>query len=340
MNSHATGTRSLVQPMLALIAVASLLVACSPGVGSAGTVAPPPSSPPASVEPGSPDATADVSPSPSSAPASPSAPASSQPPSGSPSASPAPSSAGTMIVRAYFFLNGRGGDTPGLVAVLREIPRTQAVARAAMTALLDGPSSREASASPKITSAVPDGTKLLGLAIDGSVATVNLSREFESGGGSASVQGRLAQVVYTLTQFSNVKGVRFQLDGDPVTTFGGEGVDLGKPVGRIDFRDQLPSIFVDRPVWGAAAGNPARITGLANVFEATFRVAILDGSGRVLKDQQVMATCGTGCWGTFDVTLTYSVSKAQYGTLRAYNLSAKDGSPEDIRDYPMWLTAA
>ena len=53
-----------------------------------------------------------------------------------------------------------------------------------------------------------------------------------------------------------------------------------------------------------------------------------------------MATCGTGCRGTFDVSLRYTVSKGQWGTLRAYNLSAKDGTPEDIRDYPVWLTPA
>ena len=30
--------------------------------------------------------------------------------------------------------------------------------------------------------------------------------------------------------------------------------------------------------------------------------------------------------------------KGQYGILRAYNLSAMDGSPESIRDYRVWLT--
>ncbi len=101
-----------------------------------------------------------------------------------------------------------------------------------------------------------------------------------------------------------------------------------------------PNIFVDRPAYGAALGNPGRVSGNANVFEATFRVAVLDGAGKVLVDRQVMATCGTGCRGTFAVSLSYKVSKGQWGTLRAYNLSAKDGTPEDIRDYPVWLTPA
>ena len=76
------------------------------------------------------------------------------------------------------------------------------------------------------------------------------------------------------------------------------------------------------------------------MFEATFRIAILDGSGRTIADEHAMATCGTGCRGTFDVTVRYDVGKAQWGTLRVYYGSAEDGSPQDIRDYPVWLTPA
>jgi germination protein M len=154
------------------------------------------------------------------------------------------------------------------------------------------------------------------------------------------VIGRLAQVVYTLTQFSTVDAVRFQLDGQPVTVFGGEGVVLDKPVGRADYREELPEIFVDRPAWGAALGNPGRITGLTRVFEATFRVEIVDANGRALVDKRLMASCGTGCWGTFDVTIPYQVAKGQWGTLRAFDLSARDGSRENVREYPVWLTPA
>jgi hypothetical protein len=123
-----------------------------------------------------------------------------------------------------------------------------------------------------------------------------------------------------------------------VTVFGSEGIVLDGPVGRADFYDQLPSMFVDRPAYGAALGNPGRVSGSANVFEATFRMALLDASGATLVDRQVMATCGTGCRGTFDVTVPYTVGKAQWGTLRVYDPSEKDGTPQDIRDYPVWLT--
>jgi hypothetical protein len=50
-----------------------------------------------------------------------------------------------------------------------------------------------------------------------------------------------------------------------------------------------------------------------------------------------MASCGTGCWGTFDVTIPYDVSARQAGSVVTYNLSARDGSAEDLRSYPVTL---
>ena len=306
----------------------AVLAACSGSTGGLGSV--PSAVPTPSDGSAGPDLTPapDGSTSPSTNP--------SQAPGSTPSAAPSP--AGTTIVRAYFVLGGQPGSE-GLVPVLREIPETTAVATAAMNAVLAGPTADEAG-DRTITSAVPTGTRLLGVTIKNGVATVDLSTEFDSGGGTASMQYRLAQVVYTLTQFTTVKSVIFQIEGQTVTVFGSEGIVLDGPVGRADYLDQLPSIFEDRPAYGAALGNPGRVSGSANVFEAAFRIALIDAGGKTLLDQQVMATCGTGCRGTFDETLRYAVSKGQWGTLRAYNPSAKDGTPENVRDYPVWLTPA
>jgi germination protein M len=312
--------RSFVLPLI----LTAVLAACTGGSGSLGSLPPAETAQP-SVVLGSPDVTPGASPDASESP--------------SPSEIPSASPAGTTIVRAYFFLAGPQGSS-GIVPVLRETPATKGVATAAMTALLAGPSPKEAAATPAISTTVPAGTQLLGLSITNGVATVDLSSEFETGGGSASVLGRLGQVVYTLTQFPSVKSVLFEVEGREVHAFGGEGAVLDGPVGRSDYDYVLPNIFVDRPAWGAALGNPGRVSGNANVFEATFRITLLDGSGKQLVDQQAMATCGSGCRGTFDVTIRYDVAKAQYGTLRVWDGSAKDGSPQDVREYPVWLTPA
>lgn len=129
---------------------------------------------------------------------------------------------------------------------------------------------------------------------------------------------------YTITQFT--------------TVFSSEGIILDEPVSRTTYRDEfLPAIFVDRPARGAALLNAGRVTGLANVFEAQLRITMLDRDERVLVDRQVLATCGTGCWGRFDVTLEHDVPAAQWGTLRAWDPSERDGRPENVREYPAYL---
>jgi len=252
-------------------------------------------------------------------------------PTSAPTHAPAVTPAPTTIVRAYLFL-GSFTDNPGLVPVLRTVPETKAVARAAMDALLAGPNGAEMSISPAMYTTIPEGTRLLDISIADGVATVDLSKEFKAAKASFQGSSANAQVVYTLTQFPTVKLVRIEIDG----------VSQGGAFGRSDFQEigLLPAIFVDRPAWGAALGNPGRVSGLANVFEARFRVQVLDAGGSVLVDQPVDASCGTGCWGRFATDVAYRVAKAQYGTLRVFDLSAKDGSPENVTEYRVWLTPA
>ena len=334
MNQHLARRPLSATTLVAVLAISLLTAACGAQSGDLGPVATPPLADPSPEESTSVPTFA-PSPDPTAGPVSPG----SSPPA-SPSVSPRPTATpepGTTTVRVYYFL-GSFIDNDGLVPVLREIPKTQAVGAAAMQALLQGPNDDELGARPAMYSVIPGGTRFLGLRIDAGVATVNLSREFASGGGSSSVLGRLAQVVYTLTQFPTVSAVRFELDGEPVTVFSGEGVILDTPVDRADYEDMLPAIFVDRPAWGGTLANPARLVGVANAFEATFHARILDGAGRSLADGPVMATCGTGCYGTFDVTIPYTIASAGWGTLQVYELSAMDGSIVNLTEYPVWLT--
>ena len=174
--------RRPLRQLLPTLAALLLVAACSPAGGDLGGVAtPPPTSVPSLDLPSSeptPGSSGPGSPAPTGLPES-----TGLPPSG-------PPSSGT-IVRAYFFL-GSFTTTSGLVPVLRDVPETQAVGAAAMNALLAGPNAAELSANPAMSTTVPAGSQFLGLRIEGGIATVNLSREFESGGGSASVLGRLA----------------------------------------------------------------------------------------------------------------------------------------------------
>lgn len=275
--------------------------------------------------------------------------------------SPTPAPATAMIVRAYFLLrDGSGGEVvnePTLVPVLRTVPKSPATATAAMTALLAGPSAKERAAVPPIKTLIPSDTKLLGIEISGGLATVDLSAAFATfspedawDGGMFELRGRLAQVVYTLTQFTTVDRVEFQLEGKPIEVLYGmadpedgssEAVVLDKPVTRATYQDHyLPLIFVDRPAWGAALPDSGRVSGLANVFEAQFRIALLDRNDNVLVDRPVLATVGTGEWGRFEVALSYDVPTAQWGTLRVWDISEAHGRAIAVREYPVYLRPA
>lgn len=249
--------------------------------------------------------------------------------------------AGATQVVIYLMMDDVGETTvagPTLVPVLRDIDRTVGVAGAAMQALLKGPTSGEADSVPGLSTAIPTDSEFLGVRIEDGIATVNLSHEFETGGGTFSMSARLAQVVYTLTRFPTIEAVSFELDGEPVTVFSSEGLIIDHPLTREDGQSLLPAIFVDRPVHGGTLTNPARITGEANVFEAMFWVTIVDNDGLILAEEPVMASCGTGCWGTFDVTIPYEVDEAQLGAVIVWAASPRDGSQIDVREYPVMLT--
>jgi germination protein M len=197
--------------------------------------------------------------------------------------------------------------------VMRSEPKTAAVGGAAIDALLAGPSAVERAHG--IGTLVPDGTTKLGLNVAGGTATVDLTSEYQSGGGSLSMTMRLAQVVYTLTQFPTVQRVALRLDGQPVTVFSGEGIVLDRPQTRHDYEDLLPVIAVADPGFDQEVASPVRVSGLANVFEANVSVELLDQDGKVISHDFTTATCGTGCWGSFSIALAYHVDKRQAGTI-------------------------
>jgi hypothetical protein len=210
----------------------------------------------------------------------------------------------TVTVQAWFARpeqEGQSAGDPKLFVVHRAIPATEGIGAAAVTELLAGPESIESAAD--VSTAVPDGTRLLGLNIANGLATVDLSSEFELGGGSLSMQMRLAQVVYTLTQFPTVKRVQFQLDGEPVRVFSGEGIVLDKPVTRGDYEELLPAILVAQPAIGAEVGRAVTVSGTANVFEATVTALVETAAGKELVRDFTTATCGTGCRGDYSLTL-------------------------------------
>ena len=182
--------------------VATLLAAAMvlPGCGSSGEAEQPPST----IPDGTPSATGALTqaPTPSASEALPE----------TPSSSPT----GSLTVLSVYFMRGQY-----VGAAHRAVPATPAPAGAAMRQLLAGPTAAEQAAG--LHSQIPPGTTVRGLTIRNGVATIDLSGEFAAGGAATEERGRLAQVVYTLTQFPTVKGVRFRIEGEPAVFRSGEG---------------------------------------------------------------------------------------------------------------------
>ncbi|HET7846206.1 MAG TPA: GerMN domain-containing protein, partial [Acidimicrobiia bacterium] len=187
---------------------------------------------------------------------------------------------GTMGHVVYLILEdvGEGTGGPFLVPVYREGPAGDP-AIVPLELLMEGPTTDEAAGVPAIHTAIPEGTSVLGVTVDGGVATVDLSGEFDDGGGSASMFARLAQVVYTVTRATQVDEVSFYIDGDPVTVFSSEGIELDGPQARSDYYGNLPAIFIESPAWGEPVTSPIQVEGLSNVFEAVSQVMLTDDDG-------------------------------------------------------------
>jgi Immunoglobulin-like domain of bacterial spore germination/Sporulation and spore germination len=210
----------------------------------------------------------------------------------------------TTSLRVYFLKDGK------VQPVAREVPKTQAVAGAALRALLRGPSKVEQQLG--ITSDMPDSGHVVLESLSGGVArltTSDLSKFAQ------------AQVVYTLTQFPTVKAVEVN----------------GKRYTRADFEDETPIILVESPLPFEHVKSPLRATGTANTFEATFNYDVVDADGKVVATHFVTATSGTGTRGTFDFTAPFTVDRSGLGKLKVYELSAANGSRIHQSEIPIYL---
>lgn len=86
-----------------------------------------------------------------------------------------------------------------------------------------------------LSSTIPVGTKLLSLRVRSTGIYIDVSREFERGGGSESMIYRVAQVLYTATSLDPDAKVYLSIEGQQIDDnhpLGGEGLILTEPLTR------------------------------------------------------------------------------------------------------------
>jgi spore germination protein GerM len=121
-------------------------------------------------------------------------------------------------------------DANGLVEIRRRAdgPITPSLA---LETLLDGPDRSETRAGRR--TAIPRGTDLRGVTVEGGVAAVDLSNEFATEGVEQITA--LAQLVYTMTRLPGVDRMRLLLGGNPVEVPRADGTLTSRTVSRTDY---------------------------------------------------------------------------------------------------------
>ena len=214
----------------------------------------------------------------------------------------------TTALRVYWLRDGK------VWPAAREVASTEPVATTALQELFAGPTNGEQQ-DLGLSTAAPEDVELHSIEIENGVASVSLSAELS---GAA-----LAQIVYTLTQFPTVDSVEI----------------AGQSYTRADFEDRTPAILVESPLPFKQVSSPLRVTGTANTFEATFNYELMDTDGRIVDENFVTATSGTGTRGTFDFTTDpFTVPFGAVGSLIVFELSAKDGSRINLVEIPLRMT--
>jgi len=120
---------------------------------------------------------------------------------------------GTTRIRLFYTNAGRGSerDCAKVFAVSRTIPRTPAVAEAALNELLAGPTGAEQGKG--YGNEIPPGTRLRDITIERGVARADFSSELNSAAGACRVTAIRSQIERTLRQFPTVTSVVISVEG-------------------------------------------------------------------------------------------------------------------------------
>jgi hypothetical protein len=165
---------------------------------------------------------------------------------------PTPAVQSDDVVDLTVYYRSGNGSSAYLVPVTREVPVSENLPRAALELLLDGPGEGEAH---DLGPVLPESTHLRGLAVEGGIATVDLSSAVVSdasqvGAGPEHEVLALAAIANTLTEFPAIERVRVLVEGEADGWHG--GVNVGEFWGGWGLPDLLvrDSSVVGEPLDG------------------------------------------------------------------------------------------
>jgi spore germination protein GerM len=114
--------------------------------------------------------------------------------------------------------------------VNRILPASDSPLLDVLQSLLQGPPAEEQRRG--LISLIPQGTRIINATVRGETAYINFSEEFQYNTyGVEGYAAQLKQVVWTATEFPNVKDVQILIEGRRVDYLG-ESIWIGSPVNR------------------------------------------------------------------------------------------------------------
>ncbi len=143
-----------------------------------------------------------------------------------------PSTVPTAIKEVVYFLTVSNGAE--LAPVTRFVAAPVGL-RSVMQSLVEGPTTSELTSG--LSTAISPAVQVLSATVNDGVATIDFSEAIA--GGNAQIPA-VAQVVYTATDQPGVKGVRFEIDGNPTDVPTANNTIASGPVGRTDYPSPLP----------------------------------------------------------------------------------------------------
>lgn len=136
-------------------------------------------------------------------------------------------------VYIYFLSVDKDGN--GIFKKVKRNTDNKSKLEVAINELLKGPNYAEKKHG--VYNEVPKGTKLLSIKQSGNDVIINLSSDFQYGGGTDSIYSRMRQLIKTSLANAPHKNIYLYLDGKQVDVLGGEGIMVSQPLSENSLDD-------------------------------------------------------------------------------------------------------
>jgi spore germination protein GerM len=145
-------------------------------------------------------------------------------------AAPSPAKPAETRERAVYFTQVDKDGAILRTRVTRKISVSDSPMLDSLNALLSGPTAEEQRRG--LVSLIPGGARVLSAVVRGNTAYISFSEDFQYNTyGVEGYAAQLKQIVWTVTEFSNIKDVQILIEGRRVDYLG-EGIWIGSPVNR------------------------------------------------------------------------------------------------------------